>query len=184
VFQVDNRIRTCFENLESKDREVQYEAFLQLVAATEKKVDWAYEVWDQLAEDLNNPDNHRRARGSQFLCNLAISDPENRIQTVFPAIWEVTYDKKFVTARHSLQAIWRIGLAGDKQKEMVINRLIDRFHTCENEKNYTLIRFDIIQGLKNLYSELKEEEIKQQAMDLIDTVEESKYKKKYLSLWK
>ncbi|GIQ63917.1 hypothetical protein PACILC2_24850 [Paenibacillus cisolokensis] len=33
----------------------------------------------------------------------------------------VTKDKQFVTARHTLQSIWKIGLTGTKQKEMVVN---------------------------------------------------------------
>ncbi len=62
--------------------------------------------------------NHRRSRGAQFLAGLAISDPEKRILTIFPTLWEVTKDPKFVTARHSLQAIWRVGLAGEEQKHL------------------------------------------------------------------
>lgn len=64
---------------------------------------------------------------------------------------------KFVTARHSLQSIWKIGLAGNEQKELVVKSLADRFIHCVLEKNYTLIRFDIFQGLRNLYDEIKEE---------------------------
>lgn len=70
-------------------------------------------------------------------------------------------------------------LAGLEQKEIVINHLIDRFNNCIDEKNYTLIRFDIIQGLRNLFADIKDEDIKQKAMDLIETEEESKYRKKY-----
>jgi hypothetical protein len=99
----------------------------------------------------------------------------------FPVVWEVTKDKKFVTARHSLQSIWKIGLAGTEQKEMVIKGLVDRFIHCVDEKIYTLIRFDIIQGIRNLYDEIKDEEIRQMALDLIEKEEDAKYKKKYAS---
>lgn len=102
----------------------------------------------------------------------------------FSAVWEVTKDKKFVTARHSLQSIWKVGLAGPDQKEIVIKSFVDRFIHCVDEKNYTLIRFDIIQSLRNLYIELKVAEIKQIALDLVEKEEDAKYKKKYASVWK
>jgi hypothetical protein len=70
-------------------------------------VDWAYDVWDQLIKDLIHPNNHQRSRVAQFLCSLAKSDPEKRMLEDFPAVWAVTKDKKFVTARHSLQSIWK-----------------------------------------------------------------------------
>ena len=41
-----------FENLEDKDKEVQMEAFNNILAATKEEVDWVYEVWDQLMEWL------------------------------------------------------------------------------------------------------------------------------------
>ncbi len=181
---MDSTIQSYFENSKSKDKDLQYEAYHQIIAATKEEVDWAYEVWDQLKADLTHPDNHQRSRAAQFLCSLAKSDPNKRLLEDFPAVWEVTYDKKFVTARHSLQSIWKIALAGTEQKEMVTNCFIDRFINGVGEKNYTLIRYDIIQSLRNLYVEIKDEEIKQIALELIEKEEDAKYKKKYASVWK
>ncbi|MGG3448517.1 hypothetical protein [Domibacillus aminovorans] len=69
-------VQRYFEDLKSTDKEIQYEAYKNLLTITEKEVDWAYEVWDQLLQDLNNRDNHKRSRAAQILSNLAISDPE------------------------------------------------------------------------------------------------------------
>jgi hypothetical protein len=184
MVKMDKVIQTYFEQLNSKDRDVQYEAYQGILSATQEKVAWAYDVWDQLVTGLSSKDNHQRSRSAQFLSSLAISDPDNRMLNDFPAVWEVTKDPKFVTARHSLQSIWKIGLAGSQQKKLVVDHLIERFQTCSNEKNYTLIRFDIIQDLKNLYERLNEEEIKEKALELIEMEEESKYQKKYISVWK
>ncbi|WP_096198923.1 hypothetical protein [Bacillus sp. FJAT-45350] len=178
-----NEYRIYFKNLESKDKELQYEAYKNLLTVTEKKVDWAYEIWDQLKEDLTSKDNHKRSRAAQFLANLAISDQDNRILKDFPTLWEVTKDPKFVTARHSLQAIWKVGLAGDLQKDLVVSHLVNRFTNCKGEKNYTLIRFDIIQGLRNLYDCVHDATLKQKALDLIATENEDKYRKKYATVW-
>lgn len=177
-------MKSNFENLEGLDKELQYEAFTAILSATKEKVDWAYEVWDELVGWLTDADNHRRSRAAQFLVGLAISDPEKRILTVFPKLWEVTKDPKFVTARHSLQAIWRVGLAGEEQMIFVISSFIDRFQNGADEKHYTLRRFDMIVGLKNLYDELKDENIKRTALELIELEEEPKYRKKYSTVWK
>jgi flagellar biosynthesis regulator FlaF len=181
---VDQQTRTDFENLHSSDKDAQYHAFTNIIEATNNEVDWAYEVWNQLIEDLTNKDNHRRSRAAQFLCGLAKSDPEKRMLHDFRAIWEVTFDKKFVTARHTLQSIWKVGLAGEEQRDMLLTYVKDRFIACTSEKNYTLIRFDLIQGLRYLYDHLHIVEIKQLALELIEKEEDPRYKKKYATVWK
>ncbi|MBO1910589.1 hypothetical protein J4G37_38100, partial [Microvirga sp. 3-52] len=163
---MDSTIKKLFENLIDDDKDVQYEAFMNLLDITNEKVNWAYEVWDQLLKDLTEGDNHQRSRAAQFLCNLAKSDPEKRILRDFSTVWAVTKDKKFVTARHSLKSIWKIAIAGSQQKKLVLNNLTDRFITGTDEKNYTLIRFDIIESLKKLYDEIKDEQVKELALDL------------------
>ena len=184
VLGMDSATKTYFEDLEAKYKDVQYEAFQNIITVTEKEVDWAYDVWDQLKEWLSDRDPHRRSRGAQFLASLAISDPEKRMLADFPVLWEVTRDPKFVTARHALQSIWKVGLAGPEQKQLVITHFIDRFQNGANEKNYTLIRYDMIEGLKKLYDQLNDEQIKQTALELIESEEDVKYRKKYLSVWK
>ena len=67
---------------------------------------------------------------------------------------------------------------------MVVEAFAERFRNCATEKNCTLIRYDIIQDLRNLYHEVKDEDIKERALSLIETEEDAKYKKKYASVWK
>jgi hypothetical protein len=183
---MDKHMQTSFENRESPDADLRYQAFLDIQAQTNEKVDWAYEIWDDLVKNLSHPDNHKRAASSQFLCNLAKSDPDGRIFRDFPALLELTKDEKFVTARHCLQSLWKIGLVGTKQKEILLKGLTERFSNCIAEKNRTLIRFDIIQGLRKLYDEEaeKDEAIRQKALELIATEEDLKYRKKYAAVWK
>ncbi|WP_043933207.1 hypothetical protein [Bacillus sp. EB01] len=181
---METSISTLFEQLESSDKNLQYEALLNLLAITEEKVDWAYEVWDDLKSDLTNKDNHKRSRAAQFLSNLAISDPEKRILSDFPPIWQVTKDPKTVTARHSLQAIWRIGLAGEEQLELVIRHLEDRYQNCSSEKNHTLVRYDIIEDFLKLYIATGKEDLKTTALSLIELEEDPKYMKKYAAVWR
>ena len=141
------------ESLTSPDRDIASQAFHEMQSLTNEKVNWAYEVWDKLKQDLTHSDNRRRSHAAQLLCNLAKSDPEDRILQDLPALIEVTKDKRFVTARHCLLSLWKIGLAGKQQKEMLLHGLTERYRNCVEEKNGTLIRFDIMEVLRKLYDQ-------------------------------
>jgi hypothetical protein len=73
---------------------------------------------------------------------------------------------------------------GQATEGNVINGLDERFRNCIEEKNCTLIRFDIIQGLRKLYDKENDETVKQKALDLIETEEDLKYRKKYAAVWR
>ena len=176
--------RTNLDNLWSNDRELQNQAFTAILKATDKPVDWAYEAWDEVVANLNHPDNHNRAIAAQVLCNLAKSDPKGRILKDFDALLAVTKDERFVTARHCMQALWKVGAVGKKQQKKLIAGLTGRFAECATEKNCTLIRYDISQSLRNLYDAVKDEAVRKKALELIETEPDLKYRKKYASLWR
>lgn len=181
---MDKTIRTLLDNIRSKDGELQDKAYSTLMDKTEKPVDWVYEAWDELVGDLTHKDNHVRAIAAQLLANLAKSDPKGRMFKDFDKLLNVTKDERFVTARHCLQSLWKIGLAGKKQQQLVVNGLEQRFHECATEKNCTLIRYDIIMDLRNLYDVTTASEIKEKALELIELEQDLKYKKKYATVWK
>jgi hypothetical protein len=177
-------LNTAVENIQSLDRDLQNQAFVTLLAAAEQPVDWSYEAWDRLVADLRHPDNHVRAIAAQILCSLAKSDPEKRMLKDFKALLDVTKDEKFVTARHCLQALWKVGAAGQDQQAVWLNGLEFRFQECSAEKNCTLIRFDILQSLRNVYDVARDESIREKALRLIETEPDEKYRKKYTTLWR
>ncbi len=183
---MDKTTRTNLNDLWSQDRELQNKAFTYILKVTDRPVDWAYEAWDELVQGLSHKDNHDRAIAAQVLCNLAKSDPENRIQKDFAALLTLTKDERFVTARHCMQALWKVGAAGARQRQMYLDGLERRFHECITEKNCTLIRYDILQSLRNVYDYdmVKDERIRAKALELIETENDLKYRKKYATLWK
>lgn len=180
---MDEMTQTHVNNIWSQDKELQNAAYFFLMETTRESIDWAYAVWDDLVTGLTDKDNHIRAISSQLLCHLAISDPENRLANDFEALLNVTRDPRFVTARHCLQAIWRVGLAGSMQQAMLVDGLKRRYDECTAEKNCTLIRYDIIQGIRNLYDATQDETLRETAVSLINTEEDLKYRKKYAKLW-
>jgi hypothetical protein len=176
--------RIQIDNLWSEDRQLQNDAFTYILELTNQPVDWAYEAWDELLAKLTHKDNHTRAIAAQVLCNLAKSDPKNRMLKDFDKLLAVTKDERFVTARHCMQALWKVGVAGKKQQKRYMDGLEDRFQECITEKNCTLIRYDILQSFRNVYDVVKDKKIKETALALIETEADPKYRKKYTSLWK
>ena len=181
---MDKTIRTQIDNIRSKDGDLQNKAFTYILNATEKPVDWAYEIWDEMLEGLTHKDNHVRAISAQVLSNLAKSDPKSRMLKDFDKLLAVTKDERFVTARHCLQSLWKVGVAGKKQRKVYMDGLEQRFKECITEKNCTLIRYDILQSMRNVYDEVKDQKIREKALELIETEEELKYRKKYATLWR
>lgn len=181
---MDATTRTNFDTIYSVDRALQSKAFFDLMAATDQRVDWSYDVWDTLLADLKHKDNHVRAIAAQILSNLAKSDPEKRMLNDFAALLVVTKDERFVTARHCLQSLWKIGVVGSEQRQTLLKGLISRFEECISEKNCTLIRYDILQSLRNVYDATQDENIRVSARALIETEADAKYAKKYRLLWR
>jgi hypothetical protein len=181
---MNKTLRASLDNLWSEDRVLQNQAFLSVLKLTDKPVDWAYEAWDEMLANLSHKDNHNRAIAAQVLCNLAKSDPKRRILKDFPRLLAVTRDERFVTARHCVQALWKVGVAGKEQQAALVGGLAGRFKECVKEKNCTLIRYDILQSLRNVYDSVKDESIRERAVQLIETEPDQKYRKKYATVWR
>ena len=89
-------------------------------------MDWAYEVWGDLLRTLVGGDNRQRSIAAQVLSNLAKSDPKERMLRDLTALLKVTKDERFVTARHCLQSLWKVGIAGDPQRKAPLRgRVLD-----------------------------------------------------------
>jgi hypothetical protein len=106
------------------------------------------------------------------------------MQKDFAALLAVTKDERFVTARHCMQALWKVGVAGKKQQKLVVDGLAGRFAEWIAEKNCTLIRYDILQSFSNVYDAVKDEKIREKALELIESEADLKYRKKSANLWR
>ncbi|WPP52117.1 hypothetical protein [Catalinimonas niigatensis] len=171
-------------NLNNTDKVLRYVSFQHIMKLTDQPVDWAYEVWDGLLILLKEGDNHQRTMAVQLLSNLTKSDPQQRMLIDFERLMSVTKDEKFVTARHSLQALWKIGIVSETCRNKVIEALSKRFEECSTEKNGTLIRYDIIEVFRKMYDEVEDEKLRDTAVALIETEDDAKYRKKYSAIWK
>lgn len=181
---MDKTIRSKMDAIFTGDGEAQFKAYDYLMKESEKPVSWAYDVWDEVVSGLTHKDNHVRAICGQLLGNLGKSDPKGRMFKDFDKLLNVTKDERFVTARHTMQNIWKVGLGGKKHQQLVVQGLEKRYKECIKEKNGTLIRYDILVTLRNLYNATTASEIKEKALELIELEKDVKYKKKYAGVWK
>ncbi|MHA7633455.1 hypothetical protein [Corallococcus sp. M7] len=181
---MDRATRDHFANLNSDDADSRYASFRHVMEVTQQKVDWAAEVWDGLLTLLKDGDNHQRAIAAQVLANLAKSDTEGRMLKDLDRLVAATKDEKFVTARHSLQCLWRVATASEDLRKAVADRLKQRFKACATEKNGTLIRYDILEVLRKTHDATPHDSLPKLAVELIALEEDPKYQKKYSGLWK
>lgn len=175
--------KQLLDDLRSLGQDRQNQAFQALLKATERPVDWAYEVWDDLLRTLEDGDNRQRSIAAQVLSNLAKSDPKQRMLKDLAALLRVTRDERFVTARHCLQSLWKVGAAGGPQRKALLKGLAARFEECASEKNCTLIRHDILVVLRRVYDLAGDEEIRATSERLMATEQDLKYRKKYAAAW-
>jgi hypothetical protein len=180
---MDALTKKHLENLHNTDANSRYESFQYLIKETQQTVDWAYEVWDDLLKMLQDGDNHQRSIAAQLLSNLAKSDPEERMKTDLDKLIEGTKDEKFVTARHTLQSLWKPALVSPILRDLVVAKLSERFRSCKNEKNHTLIRYDITEVLRKIYNSQKNEDVRKTSLELIEAEQDLKSQKKYMSVW-
>ena len=145
---------------------------------------WAYEVWEDLLHTLVNGNNRHRSIAAQVLSNLAKSDPKQRMLKDLAALLKVTKDERFVTARHCLQSLWKVGVAGEPQRKALLRGLETRFKECKAERNCTLIRYDILVVLRRVFDLVNDEQLRLTAERLIAIEEDPKYRKKYATVWR
>ena len=181
---MEPHIQRLFDARDSADRDAAYNALVELFAMTEKPVPWAYDVWERLVLDLRDKDGAKRSFSAQMLTRLAVSDPKGRIFADFPAIAAVMRDEKFVTARHTLESLWRVGLAGPDRAALVVAALEERFQECSAEKNASLVRTDVLTCLARLANAVGDDGLEAPAEALMALEPDEKARTKQRAAWR
>jgi hypothetical protein len=181
---MDADLKECFDNLRSTDDKIRLNALQTVLRLTDDKVDWVYEVWDDLIEKLDDENSYQRSIGILVLCNLAKSDTQNCLDGSIDRLLAHTHDDKFITSRQCIQNIWKAATTSEQTREKVLNHLENRYSECIEEKHYNLIRQDILQSIIFLYEEEKDETLLKRAQKLVLEEQDEKYRKKYEAVLK
>lgn len=184
IANITDEVREAIAAIVIGGKEAQGAAYQFLMRQTQQPVPWVYEVWDELVAALSHKDNRTRAIAGQLLCNLAKSDTDARMERDLDKIYAVTFDEKFVTARHVLLALWKVGVGDVSVRAALVERLVGRFKTCLDEKNWTLVRYDLLCTLRTLYDHTGDDAVKSASLALIELEADAKYKKKYATVWR
>ena len=177
-------VKALFAARKSEDLKESYAALTQLFKLSEKPVTWAYDVWGDLLDQLKTGDNRERAFAAQMLARLAISDPKARILKALPALEAVMRDERFVTARHTVQSLWRAGVPSDKHAAQISVALQKRYRDCVTHKNAALIRTDIIEAMVKLGHAVGRDKVELDVDRLLATESDPKARKKQLAVWR
>lgn len=176
---MEQQLINDFINLSSKDDKIRMDSFQTILHATDEKVDWIYEVWNNLIDMMEDDNSYQRAIAIMLLCNLAKSDRENRMNVVIDSLLKHTRDEKFITSRQCLQNIWKVAVANPDLKAKVLTHLEEQFNNCVDGKHYNLIRQDIILSLKNISDAYGDELLLDKIQNLLQLEDDLKNRKKY-----
>ena len=171
---MDKPVKEQIDNLGSTDDRIRFSALQSILELTESQVDWIYDVWDDLFEKLDHENSFQRSIAIMLLC-LADS---------LDLLLAHTKDGKLITSRQCIQSVWKVATTSDRSRVEVLAHLERRFEECFEERHYNLIRQDIIQSLRHLYEEEKDDTLLTRAQELILEEKEGKYRKKYEAILK
>lgn len=174
----------AIERLRSGDRATQSQCYELLQRVSGGHVDWADAAWSLFLDLLRHKDNRVRSIAGQTLCGLAPSASSRLVGYDLDALIEATRDERFVTARHILLALWKVGIADTKVRAALTAKLSTRYKSCASEKNATLVRYDILCTLRRLFDATTDEAVKASALRLVELEQDPKYRKKYAGAWR
>jgi hypothetical protein len=148
------------------------------------RVPWANAVGSEFIALPGHRNNHVRSIAGQMLSNLARSADLDTTLRDLPKVVAATRDPMFVTGRHILQAIWKFALDFEVTKNALLTAFTQRLENCIGEKNSSLIRHDIVVGLRLLYNHSANAGAMKTASQLIALEGDAKYRKKCASVWR
>jgi hypothetical protein len=177
-------VKECIHNLGSTNDQTRLNALKSILKITEDKVEWVYDVWDDLVDQLEDENSYQRSIAIMVLCNLVKSDAENRIEGLLPRLLAHTRDIKFIPSRQCIQNIWKVAATSSPRREIILAHLEERFTGCGEEKHSNLIRQDIIQSMRCLYDLEKDVKVLERAKELVNIEKDKKYRKKVEAILK
>lgn len=149
---MNGEILGLLHDLESVDGNVRKPAFDRLLAITDERVDWLEDVFEALKTKLYSKNAFQRSIGVMLLSNLAKSDVSGRLALCADRCLELLEDEKFMTARLTAQAIWKIAVAQPPLRAKVVDALMLALGNSNASPHPNLIRQDIVLSLVRVYS--------------------------------
>ncbi|HEX3006024.1 MAG TPA: hypothetical protein VHO90_00255 [Bacteroidales bacterium] len=162
------KIDEYFNKLDSKDNDLRYKAFKELLEITEKRVSWIYDYWQRLVDKLSSDNSFQRSIGLLLLANLTLSDSENKFEDMLDDYLTFFNDEKFITSRQCLQNVWRIAVNQQVHKGRIVHALKESYtNNAHLSRSENLIKQDIIYSLNQISDFYKDEVLEAEIEELI-----------------
>lgn len=134
-----------YTTLNTEQQTQLYQALMQL---TENKINDRDMLWGLAAEYAQHKNNHLRSIGGQLICRLVVANDEAETFFKYDSVLKaVTHDEKFVTSRHTIRSLWYVSLGSEAHFKWYIEYLKSRLIESFSEKNGTMVRMDIFEGM-------------------------------------
>lgn len=171
-------IDDLFIDISSKDDVIRYSALQTLLKLTENKVEWVYDQWYELSDNLESDNSYQRSIGFMLLANLSKSDFDNRMGEIVKKLIQLFDDEKFLTSRQCIQNVWKIAICNTSYKHLVINELRKTYYeNVHINRHGNLIKQDVIFSLNKIYQSDNDNNIWLIINELIDAESDAKFVK-------
>ena len=148
---MNGEILGLLHDLESADGSVRKPAFDRLLVITDEPVDWFEDAFEALKTKLYSKNAFQRSIGVMLLSNLAKSDESGRLALCADRCFELLEDEKFMTARLTAQAIWKVAVAQPPLRAKVVDALMRALSNSNASPHPNLIRQDIVLSLVRVH---------------------------------
>ncbi len=140
-------IRFLVETLNEKDDMLRYNAFL-LLQAYSRLFSAVYEYWDELEKKLDSDNSYQRSLGIMLIAENMRWDKEGKFGKTISKYLSCCVDKKFITARQTIQGLEIILKATDKFNDTIKQSLANLQLSQYKENQQKLLSKDISKILK------------------------------------
>ena len=149
---MNEEILELLRDLDSVDGNMRKPAFDRLIAITDEPVDWLEDVFEALKTKLYSKNAFQRSIGVMLLSNMAKSDKSDRLALCADRCFELLSDEKFMTARLTAQAVWKIAIARPSLRAKTVDALMHALGNSNASPHPNLIRQDIVLSLVRIHS--------------------------------
>jgi hypothetical protein len=181
--EIPHKVVEAIDELGMGRRNSHGDIYQVLMREINHPVGWANKAWPPLADYLTHKDNRVRAIAGQALCNLSQSVLPDLIRRDLPALAKLTYDERFVTARHVLQNLWKVGVMDVQIRSDLLAILTKRFSSCAEENSVGIVRKDILKAMHTLFGITGDSRVQDAAEALILSEPDKMLSKAYHRAW-
>jgi len=158
VLSDEQLLQEILQGIKSKPESYRYNCYkvaLQICKEYPKRL---YPFWDYFVEFLKSPNAYHRMAAITLIAHLTSVDKKHKFEIIFENYFHFLDDQSMIVARYLAISAGIIAVNKSVLRERIIEKLlkIDTTHHQEGRKD--LIKHDIIQTIRMIFTKLTEKE--------------------------